>query len=140
MNYPTAQEIARRYVQFAPARAPRYEQGVRNPVRDWEKETADAEPNYEKGVQDAIKRKAFGKGVKKCGTERQKSQTIKNITRWAEGIEGAEDVMAAAMESVSRVAQAIVLPPAYPKGDKRNYLRSEAVGTALRKAKEDGRI
>lgn len=140
MNYPNASEIARRYVKFAPARASRYEEGVRAPVRDWEKETAEAEKNYEEGITAAMKRKAFGKGVHRCGTARQQSQTIKNINRWAEGIEGAEDVMTAAMESVARVAQAIVLPPAYPKGDPRNYKRSEAVGTALRKAKEEGRI
>lgn len=140
MNYPSAAEIARRFVKFAPARAPRFEEGVRNPTRDWAKETAEAESNYEEGVKKAITRKAFGRGVKKCGTAKQQSQTIKNIMRWAEGIEGAEDVMAEAMAPVEAVARAIVLPKAYPKGDERNYARSKAVGMALRKAKEEGKF
>ncbi len=140
METPSAAEIGRRFVEFAPARAPRYEEGVRNPARDWEKETANAETSYEEGVKKAIGRKAFGKGVKRCGTAKQKSQTIKNITRWGEGIAGAEDVMVAAMESVVKVLEATTLPPRFPKGDDRNYKRVEAVGKALRKAKEDGRI
>lgn len=140
MNMPTAREIAQAFVKYAPGREDRYDHGVRNPVKDWEKETSDAEPNYDKGVTAAIARKAFGKGVHKCGTARQQSQTIKNIPRWREGIEGAEDVMADAMEPVVRVMAAITLPPAYPKGDERNYARNKIIGTTLRKAKEEGRL
>lgn len=135
---PSASEIADRFVKFAPGRASRYEEGVRAPSKDWEKETADAETNYEEGVKKGITRKAFGKGVKKCGTVRQQSQTIKNIHRWGEGIEGAGDVMELAMDPVVKVIVATSLPPKYPKGDDRNYKRVEAMGKALRKAKEAG--
>ncbi len=138
METPDAAEIARRYVQFGPARAPRFEDGVRNPKKDWAKMTADAEGNYEEGVKKAIGRKAFGTGVKKAGTEKQQSQTIKNIHRWAEGIQNAEGVMASAMEGVVRVLRATTLPKRWPKGDSRNYDRVKAVGDALRKAKEAG--
>jgi len=140
METPSAAEIGRRFAEFAPARAPRFEEGVRNPKKNWEKETADAESSYEEGVKKAISRKAFGKGVKKCGTVKQQAQTIKNISRWSEGITGAEDVMVAAMESVVKVLQGITLPKRYPKGDERNYDRVKIVGTTLRKAKEEGRI
>lgn len=140
MDCPSASEIARRFVTFAPARAPRYEEGVRNPTKDWATETKKAEGNYEDGVKKGIARKAYGKGVGKCGTEKQKSQTIKNIPRWVEGIEGAEDIMAAAMEAVVSVIKSITLPPAYPKGDDRNYKRVEVVGKALRAAKEAGKF
>ncbi len=140
MDVPSAAEIARRFVQYAPGRIGRYEEGVKNPSKDWANETEAAESNYEEGIKKAIGRKAFGKGVKKCGTDRQMAKTIKNINRWSEGIEGAEEEMAAAMEPVVAVMKAIKLPPSYPKGDERNYARSKAVGVALRKAKEDGRI
>lgn len=138
MKCKSAADIARSFVRYAPGRAAEYEAGVRAPAKDWGKETADAEPNYEEGVKKAIGRKAFGKGVKKCGTAKQQSQTIKNLNRWSEGIEGAEDVMAAAMEPVVRVIEATTLPKRYPKGDDRNYDRVKAVGQALRKAKEAG--
>ncbi|MBA7478802.1 hypothetical protein ES707_14230 [subsurface metagenome] len=140
MNYPDGAEIARRFVKYAPGRSDRFEDGVRNPTKDWKTETAAAEDNYEEGVKKGIGRKAFGKGVVRCGTDRQKSQTIKNLNRWAEGIEGAEDVMTTAMDRVASVAKAINLPKRYPKGDDRNYARSKAVGVALRKAKEEGKF
>ncbi len=140
MRTPSAAQIAARFVKYAPGRADRFEDGVRNPSQDWEKNTKDAEPNYEKGVQDAIKRKAFGKGVTNCGTARQQAQTVKNLSRWADGIEGAEDTMRDAMEPVVAVLQSLTLPPRYPKGDSRNYDRSKKVGTALREAKEAGKF
>jgi len=140
MKCPSAGEIANRFVTFAPAREARYSEGIRSPAEDWEKNTKDAEPNYEKGVTAAISRKAFGKGVAKCGTARQQAKTIQNERRWREGIEGAEAEMTTAMGPVVAVLTATTLPPSYPKGDPRNYDRSKAVGTALRKAKEEGRL
>ena len=140
MKVPNAAEIARRFVTFAPARASRFEAGVRNPTKDWMKNTLDAEKNYEDGIKASIGRKAFGAGVRKSGTAHQQAQTIKSIHRWAEGIEGAEDIMTKAMEPVVAVLESITLPPSYPKGDDRNYNRSKVVGTALRKAKEEGKF
>ena len=141
MKCPSAATIAQRFVKYAPQRQDRYEDGVRNPAEDWEKETKAAEANYEKGVQGGIARKAFGKGVTKCGTARQQAKTImKGIPRWVEGISGAEADMATAMGPVVSVIEGTTLPPRYPTGDARNYDRSKAVGMALRKAKEEGRI
>lgn len=140
MYCPSAATIAKRFVTHAPGRSDRYEEGVRAPKKDWADETAKAEPNYEDGVKKAIGRKAFSKGVKKCGTPRQQEHTIRNIPRWAEGITGAEDDMANAMAPVVAVIQGTTLPQRYPKGDDRNYKRVEAVGKALRKAKEDGKF
>jgi len=140
MDCPSAREIADRFVKFAPGRSDRYEEGVRNPKKDWAEETAAAEKNYEEGVKKSITRKAFGTGVKKCGTARQQEHTIRNIPRWSEGISGAGDDMAAAMGPVVAVLQATKLPERYPTGDDRNYERSKTVGKALRKAKEEGKL
>jgi len=138
MLMPSAKIIAERFVKYAPGRSDRYEEGVRNPGKNWEKETLDAETNYETGVKAAIGRKAFGKGVKKCGTAKQQAKTILNLSRWGEGISNAGPEMESSMEKVVTVMSAIKLPQAYPKGDVRNYKRVEAIGTALRKAKEEG--
>ena len=121
MKCPSAAEIARRFAKYAPGRLDRYEEGVRNPDEDWEKNTKDAEPNYEEGVKKAIARKAFGKGVAKCGTSRQQAKTItKGIPNWVPGIEGSEQDMADAMGPVVSVIQATTLPARYPKGDPRS--------------------
>ena len=140
MKVTSAKEIARRFVKYAPGREDRFDEGVRNPDKDWEKETLAAEPNYESGVKAAISRKAFGKGVEKVGTAKQQGKTIQNEDRWVDGIQGAEQTMTSAMEPVVQVLEAVKLPPAYPRGDPRNYDRSKAVGMALRKAKEDGKF
>lgn len=138
MKVTSAAKIAERFVKYAPQREDRFEEGVRDPGEDWEKNTAAAEDNYEKGVKDAMTRKAFGKGVVKCGTEKQQAKTLLNMNRWAEGIQNARATMELAMEKVVKVLQAVKLPPRYPKGDDRNYERSKVVGKALRDAKEKG--
>lgn len=141
MKCPSARTIAQKYVRVTVDRTADYEEGVRNPDKDWAAETAAAEENYEKGVQDGMKRKAFGKGVKKCGTARQQEKTItKGIPHWVDGVREAEADMATAMEGVVAVIQATTLPKRYPAGDPRNYDRVKAVGDALRKAKVEGRI
>lgn len=140
MDCKSAAKIAKSFVTYAPGRSEEYEEGVRTPKKDWAAETAAAEGNYEKGVEAGIKRKAFGKGVKRCGTEKQKAKTILNLNRWAEGIEKAEDTMRIAMEKVVAVLESIKLPERFPKGDSRNYKRVQVVGDALRKAKEEGRL
>lgn len=140
MKCPSAATIAARFVKYAPGRSDRYEEGVRNPDKDWEKETKAAEGNYEEGVKKAISRKAFGKGVVKCGTARQQEKTIRNIPRWSDGIMGSQTDMENAMGPVVSVIQGTTLPPRYPTGDDRNYARNKAVGQALRKAKEEGKF
>jgi len=140
MKMPSASQIGERFVKFAPARFDRFKEGIRNPGKDWATETKAAEPNYEAGIKEAMKRKAFGKAVAKVGTAKQQAKTIQNEDRWVDGIQGAEQTMATAMEPVVAVMEGIKLPPAYPKGDPRNYDRVRAVGTALRKAKEEGKF
>lgn len=140
MLMPSAKKIADRFVKYAPGRSDRYEEGVRSPGKDWKKETLDAEKNYEDGVKAAISRKSFGKGVTRCGSAKQQAKTILNLSRWSEGISNAGPEMEERMEKVVAVMSAVKLPPAYPKGDVRNYERVKAIGTALRKAKEEGRL
>ncbi|GAI77707.1 unnamed protein product, partial [marine sediment metagenome] len=83
-----------------------------------------------------ITRKAFGKGVKKVGTAKQKAKTIlKGIIRWPEGVRGAEDDMRAGMEPVVKVLEALTLPERFPTGDVRNIKRVEAIQQALHKLK-----
>jgi len=141
MNMPSARAIAEKYSRVTPGRSEDYEAGVKAPKRDWEAATVEAEENYEEGVKKAISRKAFGKGVKKCGTQRQMEKTVtKGVPHWIDGVSGAEDDMTRAMEPVVAVMSGIKLPKKYPKGDPRNIARVAIIGKTLRDAKEDGRI
>ena len=136
MIVPPASEIAAKWVRVTSERTDDYESGVRNPLHDWEKETSDAENRYEAGVKAGILRKAFGKGVKKCGTAVPKAKTIlKGIPIWAERVRLAESEMRTGMEPVVRVLEGLKLPQKYETGDPRNCKRVEAVQQALHKLK-----
>ncbi len=136
MEVKSAAEIARKWARVTPERSQDYEEGVRNPLRDWETETLEAEPRYEAGIKSSISRKAFGKGVKKAGTAKQRSKSItKGIPRWSEGVRGAEADMKAGMEPVVQVLENLKLPPRFETGDPRNIDRVKAVQQALHKLK-----
>ncbi|MBA7707574.1 hypothetical protein ES703_116449 [subsurface metagenome] len=132
----TAAAIAKKWARVTPERTQDYEDGVKNPAKDWEKETIAAESRYEAGIKDAMARKAFGKGVKQVGTAKQQSKSIlKGIPRWPEGVRGAQDDMQKGMEPVVKVLEGLTLPERYPTGDPRNIKRVEAIQQALHKMK-----
>jgi len=141
MNFPDARTIAQKFIRVTPQRSEDFEKGVKETPKDWEKNTLEAEKNYEAGLQKSIARKAYGTGVKKCGTARQKDKTIvKGKSRWVEGVGLAEEDMTKAMEPVVAVARAIVLPPRYPARDPRNIERVRVIAKALGDAKEAGKF
>jgi len=132
----SASDIAKKWARVTPERTEDFEAGVKNPLRDWADETSAAESRYEEGVKASITRKSFGKGVKKCGTARQKSKTIlKGIPRWPEGVRGAEADMEAGMKPVVDVLKALTLPQRYATGDPRNIERVKVIQQALHKLK-----
>jgi len=132
----SAADIAKKWARVTPERTEDYEDGVRNPLRNWADETSAAEDRYEEGVKAAITRKAFGKGVAKCGTARQKAKTIlKGIPRWPEGVRVAEADMEAGMKPVVDVLKALELPKRYATGDPRNIERVKVIQQALHKLK-----
>jgi len=132
----TAKWIAAKWARVTAERTVDYEEGVRKPSKDWEKETTDAEGRYEEGIKASIARKAFGKGVRRVGTAKQKSATIlKGIARWPEGVRVAEPDMEKGMQPVVSVLEALELPKRYPTGDPRNIDRVKAIAAALHKMK-----
>ena len=136
MIVPSAAKIAEKWGRVTPERTIDYEEGVRNPLRDWETETADAEERYEAGIKAAMARKAFGKGVRKTGTAKQRAKTItKGIARWPEGVRLAEDDMRLGMEPVVKALEGITLPPRFATGDPRNIERVKVIQQALHKLK-----
>lgn len=132
----TAKKIAQKWARVTAERTVDYEEGVRHPSKDWEKETVDAEDRYEAGIKASIARKSFGKGVRAVGTAKQQAATIlKGITRWPEGVRIAEPDMEKGMEPVVSVLEGLTLPPRFPTGDPRNIERVKAIAAALHKMK-----
>jgi hypothetical protein len=113
-----------------------YASGVNDPKKDWGKETAASEKNYEAGVQAGISRKAFGKGVVKAGTESWKKGAIeKGVTRFPEGVQKSGDNYEQGFAPYHAVIEALSLPPRGPKGSDANFERVKAVGKALHQKK-----
>jgi len=136
MIVPSAAKIAEKWARVTPERTQDYEDGVRNPKKDWADETAGAEDRYNDGIKAAIAQGRFGKGVRKVGTSKQQAKSItKGIPRWPEGVRGAESDMRAGMEEVVRVLEGITLPKRYAAGDPRNIERVKAIQVALHKLK-----
>jgi len=127
-------ELAEKWKTVTPAREPYYERGVSAPKENWAEEAIAAEGAWEKGVSDAVARKAFAKGVAATGVEGWKAKTLEKGVRqgrWRSGITAYADEYAKGFAPYRDVIEAVVLPPKGAKGDPRNIDRVKAIATAL---------
>ena len=132
----SAAQIAAKWARVTPERTADYEEGVRNPRKDWEKNSIDAEDRYQAGLKESFTRNARPKGIKQVGTAGQMAATIeKGIPRWPEGVRVAEGKMASGMEFVVRAIESVKERPKYPKGDPRNLEIVKDITQAIHKAK-----
>lgn len=127
---------AQRWRTNAGAATEAYTTGVQNPRRDWAQATKDAEDTWAAGVADAAANKRFGKGVQKAGSDKwQQGATGLGASRFAQGVQAAQEKYANAVQPYLDVIEATTLPARYPKGDPRNLERVKAITVALRKKK-----
>jgi hypothetical protein len=113
-----------------------YADGVANPRRSWSESTKAAEGAYEQGVQAAIARKAFGKGVTAAGDEKwQKNATEKGPARFASGVALAQSSYESGFAPYRAAIEGLTLPPRGAKGDPKNIDRVRAVADVLHKTK-----
>lgn len=131
------EHIAKKFALVTPGRTQDYHDGVENPRRDWATATAASEGAYEAGVQQAIAKKRFGKGVKAAGTETwQRGAIEKGTQRWGPGVVLAEAKYARNFAPYRDAIERATLPPRYARRDPRNLDRVKAVVNALTAAKE----
>lgn len=132
----SAAEISSKWSRRAGTAGAEYEEGVRNPRKDWATETAKSEQAYEQGIQASISRKAFGKGVKKSGTEKwQRNAIEKGPARFTQGVGVAQNDYEAGFEPFRQVISATNLPQRGPKGDPKNIQRVAVLAKALHSKK-----
>ena len=132
----SASDIAAKYARVTPGRVEDYEAGVRATSPDeFENPTLAAEPNYERGVQQGIARKAFGKGVKGSG-EKWKDKSLEDgPARFMDGTGKAAGAFEEGYAPYREVIAGLTLPPRGPVGDPKNIQRVAAIATALRQKK-----
>lgn len=130
-------EIARKFAEVTPQRAKEYGEGVERTQKDWANSTAAAEESYEQGVQQAISRKAFGKGVQDAGTAKYKEGVkSKGVARFAAGTRIAGAAYEKGFRPYHDVIAGVTLPPRGPRRDPRNLDRVTVMANALGQAKE----
>lgn len=132
----SAADIAAKFATVTPGRSADYEQGVLNPKKDWETETKAAEGRYAEGVQAAIGRKSFGKGVSKAGTSKwQEGASGKGVGRWREGVSVAGPAYEEGFGPFRDVIAGVTPPERRAAGDPRNIDRVTAYTVPLHKKK-----
>ena len=116
--------ISEKWARQSAVSEPSYIEGIENPRADWEAQTLAAEGSFERGIQQAISNKSFGKGVKAAGTSKwQENARNKGPRRWSEGISFAKDAYELGFAPFRAILERLQLPPRGPKGDPANIRR-----------------
>jgi len=137
----SAAEIAAKWKRVTSGRQADFEAGVRDPGVDWAGPTAAASEAYGQGVQDAIGRNAFSRGVQASGTGAwQKGVIQRGIPRFTQGVSVAEDDMASGIAKSRDVIERTLpsLPPRGPRGAPINQERAARMAQALAEARKRG--
>lgn len=133
--------VARKYKDRATAADTTYREGVAAPLRSWKNNTRAAIPAYTEGIQKALAEKRYDNAIAAATDDTWREGAMsKGADRYGPGILMGEQKYQAKIDKVLNVIKAVELPPPGRKGDPKNYLRSQAVGMALNKAKVEGRL
>lgn len=125
-------KIAEKWARVTPMRAPDYEAGVKDPIRDWATNAAAANAAYKAGVADAISKDRFLSGVKKVGTEKWKRRATEvGPARFAQGVQVAQPDYEKGFAPFRDAIERTTLPPRFAKGDPRNIDRVRVMAAAL---------
>lgn len=131
--------IAEKYVRRAGAAQGDYQTGVQgtNPAK-WEQNTLAGADNYGAGVSQAVAEGRFAAGVQGKGTKWQRKAVAVGPQRYQSGVAGAAQDFTAGFQRMYDTLASLTLGPKGPRGDPRNYMRSQQVGQALNDARRQG--
>lgn len=136
---PTIDRIAAKWAEVTPQRAPQYEAGVREPLRDWQREAAAANGAWKEGVSAAVSQDLFIKGVNRAGTAKwQRGAIDKGVGRFGPGVQLAEQDFASGFGPFREAIARVALPPRFARRDPRNLARNKAIVDALIAVKKGG--
>jgi len=126
--------IKEKWTRVTPMRADDYRLGIESPRRDWEKAAVAAKETHKAAMVAAAAADSFGKGVTKAGTAKwQGKARQKGPGRFSEGVMIGGDDYEKGFSPYRDEIEKVVMPTRFPKRDPRNYLRVQAIGTALAK-------
>lgn len=133
---PDQARVAAKWQRRASNAGPEYSEGVKNTPRSWATNSKAAETSWAAGVNEAIGKKRYGKGVDTAGDAKWKNNAeSKGSQRYGQGVQVAEQDYATGVGPYLSVISSVDLPPRGPVGSDGNYARVAAIGRALRQAK-----
>lgn len=129
--------IAEKWGRVTPQRAAEYEQGVRNPLRDYATNTVAANQAWKDGTAAAIQADRFAAGVRRVGTSKwqEKAATL-GTQRFGPGVQLAQGDYEKGFAPFADAIARVTLPPRGPRRSPQNLQRVKAVVDALSAAKE----
>ena len=132
-----ASSIGKKWAEVTPGRAAQYEQGVKNPVRDYAANAQAAAPAYNAGVQASIARGGFQKGVAKAGNAKWQDRAAKlGPARYGPGVQAAVGDFDAGFAPYREAIAGVALPPRGPRRSPQNLQRVNAMVQAISMRKE----
>lgn len=134
MKIKSLEAITEKWSKETPARAPYYEEGIKDPARDWKTAAVEGQAAYEAAMRDPKVLALRAKSIEKVGTEKWQRKAIAvGPSRYREGVPEAKEDFNNGFGPFHSVLSAIVLPQKGARGDPKNYARVKAVGDALHK-------
>jgi hypothetical protein len=129
--------LSQKFVQRASAAVNDYTSGVQQAGQDWETGARNGEPNYEAGVQEAISKKRFGRGIAAAGAGKYVANATKlGGVRYGPGVQNAQDAWARGVGPALEKLKGLVLPPKGPRRSPQNQQRANMVALELGKLKD----
>lgn len=127
--------IAAKYVARAGVAGKDYTDGVAGAGGDWETGAKNGEGNFEIGVQDAIQRKAYGKGVNGSAGKYVANATKLGSVRYGPGVQNGAGAYQAGFAPYREKLMSLNLPPSGPRRSPQNQQRANMVAAELGKLK-----
>ena len=133
----SATDIAKKWGEVTPGRAAQYENGVKNPVRDYAANAQAANDAWKAGTQAAIQGDRFKRGVAKVGTAKWQERAAKlGPARYGPGVQAAVGDYESGFAPYREAIASAALPPRGPRRSPQNLQRVNAVVTAISQRKE----
>lgn len=119
---------ATKFVNRAQAAGGDYQKAVASAGDQWQSKTAAATDSFAAGVNDAISRGAFAKGVQRAGGAKYAANASgKGAQRYPQGVSMAGPAWQAGAQPYLDSMASLNLPPRRPRGDPGNLARVQAI-------------
>jgi hypothetical protein len=134
-----AAAAAKKFVARGMAAGADYAAGVRGSGERWKAGAKAGKDNFVQGIQEAIQRNAYEKGVDQAGANKYEERaTTVGANRFPQGIQQSENAWMQNTQPYLTVIAGVNLPPRGPKGSPQNQARSAAMADAMRRKKIGG--